>query len=108
MAQRAARRTQNRRSAVRGTTPIHGTNAARFTWFQDGKTELDARRGPMPIRLLREVRAGVAAQFGLSAFSDATVGADNSVAVNRQLSLASIRQEQSTFFQPSNILRAMK
>ena len=75
----------------------------------------------MPIRLLREVRAGVAAQFGLSAFSDATVGdplkplygqfagaADNSVAVNRQLSLASIRQEQSTFFQPSNILRAMK
>ena len=30
----------------------------------------------MPIRLLREVRAGVEAQFGLSAFSDATVGAD--------------------------------
>ena len=91
-----------------GGAPVHGTNAARFTWFQDGKTKLDARRGPKPIRLLRAVRAGVAAQFGLSAFSDATLGADNSVAVNRQLALASIRQEQSTFFQPSNILRAMK
>ena len=32
----------------------------------------------------------------------------NSVVVNRRLSLASIRQEQSMFFQPSNILYVMK
>ena len=63
---------------------------------------------PKPIRLLRAVRAGVAARFGLSAFSDATVGADSSVVVNRQLGLANNRQEQCMFFQPSNILSVMK
>src|SRR4249920_1113173 len=52
--------------------------------------------------------SGRSGSIGLSAFSDATLGADNSVAVNRQLSLPSSRQEQSIFSQPSNILYAVK
>jgi len=49
--------------------------------------------------------SGSSGSVGLSAFSDGTVGvgADKLSRRNPQLSLASNQQEQSIFFQPTNI-----
>ena len=61
-----------------------------------------------PIRLPPAVRVAVMPRLGCRLFHMVRRVQINSVVVNRRLSLASIRQEQSIFFQPSNILCVMK
>src|SRR6187401_1536240 len=63
---------------------------------------------PNPIRLPPAVRAEVAARSGFRSFWMARWVQSNSVVANRRLSLASIRQEQSSFFQLPKIFYATK
>ena len=94
------------RSCAAFTSASHCRQMTAAPWPEPPKIKYERVR--KPIRLLPAVRAEVVVRSGCRPFHMAQWVQPNSVVANRRLSLASNRQEQSIFFQPSNILCVMK